>query len=130
MTYDSPGSSGALGLRGSISSTGLEKFNVLTAIPRSKLPKGTKAMSTTWAIKKKANGKLQGRLNAYGYEQVEGIYYYADYIAATVANPNSLRLLLTLLAMNPDWKAELIGVEGAFLQGKFIDGEELFIEVP
>ncbi len=35
-----------------------------------------------------------------------------------------------LLCMNPDWTSAFIDVEGAFLQGQFENGEELYIEVP
>ena len=45
-----------------------KKFNVVTVVPRSELPKSAKVMSTTWAMKKKTNGKRRGRLNARGYE--------------------------------------------------------------
>ena len=48
------------------------RFKALTAVKRKDLPKGEKVMTTTWAMKKKASGKLCGRLNARGYEQVEG----------------------------------------------------------
>ena len=37
--------------------------------------------------------------------------------------------MLTLLAMNPKWEAKVVDVEGAFLQGKFTDGEKLYIEI-
>jgi hypothetical protein len=32
--------------------------------------------------------------------------------------------------MNPTWTSAIINVEGAFLQGRFANGEELYIEVP
>jgi hypothetical protein len=32
--------------------------------------------------------------------------------------------------MNCTWKLAIINVEGAFLQGRFTNGEELYIEVP
>ena len=49
-------------------------------------------------------------------------YYYADPIAAPATNPMSMRILLTLLAMNADWVSKVIDVEGAFLQGRFKNG--------
>ena len=58
-----------------------DKFNVITVVPRNEMQKGIKAMTTTWAMKKKPSGKLRGRLNARGYEQVEGKSYYNDSIA-------------------------------------------------
>ena len=35
-----------------------------------------------------------------------------------------------LYCMNPTWTSAIIDVEGAFLQGQFANGEELYIEVP
>ena len=32
--------------------------------------------------------------------------------------------------MNPEWIVELIDAKGAFLQGKFADGEQMYIEIP
>ena len=74
-----------------------KKFNVVTVVPRSQLPKDAKVMSTTWAMKKKTNGKRRGRLNARGYEQLEGTHYHSDSIAAPVTNPNTICTVWTLL---------------------------------
>ena len=73
---------------------------------------------------------FRGRLNAQGYEQEEGKHYYADYIAALVSNPMLIRILLTLLAMNPDWLLKVIYGNCAFLQGRSKNGKELYIETP
>ena len=35
-----------------------------------------------------------------------------------------------LYCMNRGWMSAIIDVEGAFLQGRFANGEELYIEVP
>ncbi len=107
-----------------------KKFNVVTVVPRSELPKNVKAMSTTWAMKKKTNGKCHGRLNARGYEQLEGIHYHSNSIAAPVTNPNTIRIAWTLLAMIPEWVAIVSDVEGKFLQGRFTNGEQVYIDVP
>ena len=34
-----------------------------------------------------------------------------------------------MFAMNPSWTAELLDVEGAFLQGKFADNEQMYIKI-
>jgi len=107
-----------------------DKYNALTAIKRSDVPEGAKILTSTWAMKKKSNGTFRGRLNVRGFQQTDGVHYYAQNIAAPVTNPSSVRIALTLFAMNPDWIAMVIDVEGAFLQGKFTDGEEIYIEVP
>ena len=107
-----------------------DKYNALTAVPRDSLPKGAKVLTTTWAMKQKANGTRRGRLNARGYEQVDGSHYASDSIAAPVTNPITVRIVLMLYCMNRTWTSAIIDVEGAFLQGRFANGEELYIEVP
>ena len=42
----------------------------------------------------------------------------------------TVHICFALIAMNPDWVAEVMDVEAAFLQGKFKDGEKLFMEIP
>lgn len=107
-----------------------EKFKVFKVVKRSDMPAKAKILTTTWAMKKKSNGKLRGRLNARGFEQVEGQHFYADSISSPVTNPVTIRVLWTLLCCNPDWVAEALDVEGAFLQGKFKNGEVIYTEVP
>ena len=94
-----------------------DKFGALTPVKMNEVPKGSKIMTTTWTMKKKASGKLRGRLNARGYKQIDGMHYVAESIVAPVTNPTSVRIFLTLMAMNPEWVAIVIDVEGAFLQG-------------
>ena len=43
-----------------------DRFNALTAVKKKDLPKGVKIMTSTWAMKQKANDKLRGRLNPRG----------------------------------------------------------------
>ena len=35
-----------------------------------------------------------------------------------------------LYCMNPEWMSAIINVEGIFIQGRFENGKELYIEVP
>ena len=49
-----------------------DKFKAFTAVQKSNAPKGAKILTTAWACKKKPSGKLRGRLNIQGYEQVDG----------------------------------------------------------
>jgi hypothetical protein len=107
-----------------------DKYNALTAVPRDSLPKSAKVLTTTWAMKQKSNGTQRGRLNARGYEQVDGSHYASDSIAAPVTNPITVRIVLMLYCMNKTWTSAIIDVEGAFLQGRFANGKELYIEVP
>ena len=107
-----------------------DKYKVVTVVDRDSVPANAKIMTSTWAMKKKSSGKLRGRLNARGYEQVDGVHYFADSIAVPVTNANTVRTVLTLFAMNPNWIAEVVDVEGAFLQGRFKNGEEMYMQIP
>jgi hypothetical protein len=40
------------------------------AVKQDEVPKGTKIITSTWAMKKTANGTYRARLNARGFEQV------------------------------------------------------------
>jgi len=54
----------------------------------------------------------------------------AGSIAAPVTNLIMVCLILSLLCMNPSGITAIIDVEGVFIQGKFENGEEMYIEVP
>jgi hypothetical protein len=107
-----------------------DKYNALMPIWRSLLPKHSKVRITTWAMKLKSNGTPCGRLNARGYEQVDGNHYASDSIATPVTNPITVRIVLMFYSMNPTWTSAIIDVEGAFLQGRLEKGKELYVEVP
>jgi hypothetical protein len=92
---------------------------------RSNLPEGKKVLTTTWAFKHKAYGTRQGCLNARGYEQLEGEHYYmADSVSSPVTNLATIRIIVLLLCMNPNWICK--SVEDAFLQGLFENGEVIY----
>lgn len=107
-----------------------DKYNAVTAVKRKDIPAGVKLLTSTWAMKKKTNGKFRARLNAHGFKQVQGMHYIPESISAPVTNPNTIRIAMTLWAMNAKWIAVVLDVEGAFLQGKFKDGEELYMSIP
>ena len=58
------------------------------------------------------------------------MHYIPESISDPVTNPNTIRIAMTLWAMNAKWIAVVLDVEGAFLQGKFKDGEELYMSIP
>ena len=107
-----------------------DKYDAVTAVERKEKPNGVKPLTSTWAMKKKTNGDFRARLNAHGFKQVEGLHYVPETISAPVTNPNTIRIALTLWAMHKKWIAVVMDVEGAFLQGRFKDGEELYMEIP
>jgi hypothetical protein len=51
---------------------------VFRVIPRSEVPRGRRVISTTWAMKQKANGTKRARLVARGFQQVAGDDYDPD----------------------------------------------------
>eukprot|EP00956_Cyclotella_meneghiniana_P008481 scaffold11431_cov23-Cyclotella_meneghiniana.AAC.2 len=60
----------------------------------------------------------------------KGQHYMAENISSPVTNPVTIRIAWTLLCANPDWIVEALDVEGAFLQGKFRNGEVMYADVP
>ena len=107
----------------------MEKYKVWTPVKLSKVPKGAKVLSTTWAMKKKANGVFRARLNARGFEQVEGMHYDASSISSPVATDVSIRIAM-ILGLMARWESELVDVKGAFLNGSLGDGDQIYMEVP
>ena len=107
----------------------MTKFKVFQAVPKSKAPEDAKVLTSTWAMKNKANGTLRARLTARGYEQVDGEHYDKDTTAAPVVNEATIRIVFILMIM-AGWHAEILDVRGAFLDGEFEEETRLFMEVP
>jgi hypothetical protein len=63
----------------------------------SEIPKGTKLIDMTWAMKEKSNGTLRGRINVRGFRQIDGEHYDSTCISAPVTNAMSIKMALTLL---------------------------------
>jgi hypothetical protein len=87
-------------------------------VPKSEVPKKTKIVEPTCAMKRKANGTRRARLNTKGCSQRPGLHYDEDNISSPVTNLTSTRIAFILMVM-----ADFIGwvkdVNGAFLTGKF-----------
>ena len=75
------------------------KHKVFKVIPKDKVPKGAKILSSTWAIEKKANGILRAQVNAQGFEQRNGEHYNSSSIASPVVNKASIFIILILIAL-------------------------------
>lgn len=58
-----------------------DKYNTLTLVLWSSLPKGFKVLTTMWAMKMMSTCTHHRRLNARGSEQVNGSDYASDSIA-------------------------------------------------
>jgi Reverse transcriptase (RNA-dependent DNA polymerase) len=102
---------------------------VFQVVKRNQVPKHAKILTSTWAMKKKANGKFRARLNARGFEQVDGVHYNSTNKAAPVVNEITIVVVLIMIVM-ADWYAELLDVKSAFLHGTFEDGHEMYMYVP
>jgi hypothetical protein len=63
------------------------------------LPANAKLLSTTWAMKKKANSQFREQITARGFLQEDGIHYFSHSTAAPVANELTIKIELTLLTL-------------------------------
>jgi hypothetical protein len=86
-------------------------------------------MTSAWAMKKKSNGTYRARVQARGFEQVDGEYCDMDTKSSPVICLVTIRIVMTLIVMT-SWAAHLMDVHGAFLTGKFRDGEIIYMKVP
>ena len=82
-------------------------------VPIEEVPEGSKILTSTWTMKKKPNGTYRVRMNAHGYEQIDGEHYNEDSKAAPVANEIVIRMVMVLIVIAL-WLAELLDVQGAF----------------
>jgi Reverse transcriptase (RNA-dependent DNA polymerase) len=104
------------------------KYEVWKPVNRKDLPKGAKVLSTTWAMKKKSNGKFRARLNARGFEQIDGIHYDEDTKSSPVVNEATILIVLVLMLL-AGWYGQIVDVNGAFLNGHFERQHEMYLEV-
>ena len=98
------------------------KSKVWKAIKRNLVPAGAKLLSSTWAMKLKADGTKRARINARGFEQRSGEHYNEMGISSPVVNEASIFIILILMIMAHMY-AKLNDVKGAFLNGMFSQGE-------
>jgi len=96
----------------------MQKYGVWTPVRLQDLPEGTKVLTSTWAMKKKANGTHRARAVARGFEQIKGVCYDGASIAAPVTNGRSIRIIMVLALMS-GWATNIVDVKGAFLHGEF-----------
>jgi hypothetical protein len=97
------------------------KHDVFHSVEWKTVPNDAKILTLTWVMKKKANGVFQVRLNALGYEQVDGEHYDEDAKFAPIVTDVTIHIILILIVM-AGWWAELLDMKGAFLHGEFKKG--------
>ena len=110
--------------------TQLLKFGTFKFLPKSKLPKSRKALTSRVIYRQKINkegkiNKLKARLVVRGFLQVEGINYIDTFANITI--PPTWRILLTLAAIN-DWEIEQIDFIEAFLNGDL--KKDIYMGIP
>ncbi len=86
---------------------------VLKPVKISEVPNGVKLIDTTWAMKKKSSGTLQGRVHVRGFKQIDGQHYNGTSIGAPVTNAMTIRIALTIMLMQSGI-AHIMDVKGAF----------------
>jgi hypothetical protein len=105
------------------------KNGVFKAIPRSSVPRGRRVISTTWAMKQKANGVKRARLVARGFQQVAGQDYDPEAGRyAPVVSLIAFKICCVLILMMRMF-AHIADVRGAFLTGD-LSGSPVYIDVP
>ena len=72
---------------------------VFEVVLRKDLPVGTEIIDSVWAMKKKSNGTLHGRMNAREFKQVKGQQYDGTTIISPVTNSATIRIVLMLMIM-------------------------------
>ena len=93
------------------------------------IPEWATVLTTTWAMKKKANGTYRARMVARGFEQIDGEHYDQNDTSSPVVSEITIRVVLVLMLM-AGYYAEVIDVCGAFLLGSFDPQHKMWIEVP
>jgi hypothetical protein len=90
---------------------------VFKSMKKSEVPEGVKLIDTTWVMKKKSNGTLQGSVNISGFKQINGQHYDGTSIA--------LSIMLIQGGI-----AHIVDIKGAFLYGEFKEGKKIYIKIP
>lgn len=102
---------------------------VFKVVPKEEVPRGSKVLTSTWAMKKKSNGKYRARVVARGYEQKPGEHYDPSSISSPVVNEASIFIIFILIAL-ARMHTDVNDVKGAFLKGHFSNGEKIYMKVP
>ena len=65
---------------------------VFEVVPEQEVPENATVLSSTWVMKKKANGVYRARVTARGFEQIDGEHYDEDDKAAPVVSDITIRV--------------------------------------
>ena len=70
------------------------KNNIFKAIKRKDILVNKNLISNTWAMKKKASSRFRARINAHGFEQVNGIHFLSTNTLSSTVNDMSIKIIL------------------------------------
>ena len=94
------------------------------------VPPKANILTPTCATKKKSSGVHRERLNACGYEQVDGVNYDSANIESPVTNYIITKIVLVLKIMAA-WTTNILDVKVLFLHGGFNENEEpIYMKIP
>jgi aspartyl/asparaginyl-tRNA synthetase len=74
-------------------------YEVFQPVDVNEIPKDAKILTSTWAMKKKADVTYRARLTASGYEQIDGLHFDSSDPSASVVNDNTIRIVFVLMIM-------------------------------
>jgi hypothetical protein len=75
-------------------------------------------LSSTWVMKKKANGVCRAQMTAQGFEQIDREHYDEDDEATPVVSDVTIHVTFVLMIMAAH-AGHIMDIKGAFLFGKF-----------
>jgi hypothetical protein len=78
---------------------------------------------------KEGNGDFRARITARGFLKKEGVHFRSDSTAAPITNEATIKIILIMLTV-AEWEGHVIDVKGAFLKGRFNNGEEIYLQIP
>ena len=105
------------------------KMEVFEEVEIEDLPRGSKPINSTWAMKKKSSGVLRGRVVARGFKQRAGLHYDPATISLPVTCNVTIRIVFVMMLL-AGWTARVVDVKGAFLHGGFENDEKIFMKIP
>jgi virulence-associated protein VapD len=90
--------------------------SIWNTVKRDQLNDNDKIISTTWEMKVKASDTCRERINARGFEKIEGSHYGSTHTVSPMTNETTIRIMFTLKILN-EWNRYVIDINGAFLNG-------------
>eukprot|EP00957_Ditylum_brightwellii_P146516 11154868-Ditylum_brightwellii.AAC.1 len=84
-----------------------QKYMVWEPVDKSEVPADAKVLTSTCTLKPKANRVKRARLNARGFEKVDGLHYDSKDLLAPVVSNMTVRMV-TILIIMAAWAGQLM----------------------